>query len=308
MAVLLQLPAFFASCTKTREALPEDRQTIYIMNTKAAPQGAIDLFFFDTLGSERLDAYQQVVQWESDRPVYGMSGTGAGRLVALSGTAGETGRWADIRTYGHLQKHSFALSRESAASPLLSGELFLDEGTSRQVSLDLRPLLSAIRFRSVACDFSGRAYAGQRLQILSVFLSYAGSESLPLAAGGDGELLSWINPGYLDSAAVRALPQPDMLWQRGCGTVGDERVFPEQTFYCYPGANTHLVLEAQVGDIRCYYPIPLPPLQRDTCLQLDVTLRLMGSPDPDTPTVSGAVVLETQILPWEEREPCTVLF
>ena len=305
LTAVMQFPAFLSSCT--RESAPLQQTQIKIeWTTKGPAPEAIDLFFFDTLGVQLLDSYQQLLL-PQDKP-FGVSGSGPQRLVALSGKAGEKGRWAQIRTYGNLRKHSFSLARESVSSPLLCAEVLLQEGTSRQTRVHLRPMLTAIRLHSVSCDFSGRPYALSYFVNTQTFLSFAGSEYMPLGEEEGKEPVSWMNPGYLDTAAVRALPDPEMLWQKGLGEVGRKRIYPNRTFYCYPGNRTHLVLEGHIGETVCYYPIPLPPLTPDTCLDLDITLKRMGSPSPDIPAESGAVVVELTKRPWEEREPYTEIF
>ncbi len=304
LAAFLQSPAFFSSCTQ-ETLLPNTKAVLLSLDTKSSVPEAVDLFFFDTVGVQLLDSYQQVTDLQ--QTLYGLSGTGAKRLVALSGKTGEVDSWNRIRTYGDLCKHCFSLERDSARSPLLYGTLLLPDGASRQAVLELHPMLTAIRIRSVSCDFIGRPYVGGTFYNQQLFLTYAGSECLPLDTGDDGPV-SWMNPGYLDSVAVRRLPEPEMLWQDGCGEIGLQRIFPEKTFYCYPGTQTHLVLAGTIGPITCYYPIPLGDLKPHTCVELDITLRRMGSPSPDIPTVSGAFVLETQTLPWEEWEPYTVTY
>ena len=304
LAAFLQLPAFFSSCTPLAPPASGDNITLR-METKGPAPEAVDLFFFDTTGVQLLDSYQQVSHFSQN--IYGLSGTGVKRLVALSGQAGKTDVWAQVRTYGNLCKHSFSLERDSPDAPLLYGEILLADGASRQASVELRSMLTAIRLRSVSCDFSDRPYAQATFHHQQLFLTYAGSECLPLVAG-DGGLVSWMNPGHLDSTALARLPQPEMLSQDGCGEIGRERVYPGQTLYCYPGAPTQLVLAGCIGPITCYYPIPLGELVPDSCLQVDLTLRRMGSPSPDIPTESDAFTIETHTLPWEEREPYTVTY
>ncbi len=304
LAAILQLPAFFTSCT--REPLSASRDYTVLWDCKSPVPEAVDLFFFDTTGVQLLDSYQQITNLQQS--VYGLSGTGAKRLVALSGATGQTDAWAQIRSYGNLCKHSFSLDRDSPDAPLLYGELLLADGASRQATVELRSMLTAIRLRSVSCDFRDRPYAQATFLLQQLFLTYAGSECLPLKSAGDGGLVSWLNPGYLDSTAVQGLPHPEMLLQEGCGEIGRQRIYPDQTLYCYPGAATHLVLAGSIGADACYYPIPLGELLPDTCLQVDVTLRRMGSPSPDIPTESGAFTIETHTLPWEAREPYTVSF
>ena len=234
LAAFLQFPAFFSSCTQDIDRKEEEVQLL--LTTKSAGPEAVDLFFFDTLGIQRLDAYQQISDWS--QTVYGLSATGVKRLVALSGKSGDQAAWSSIRTYGDLCKHRFSLERESVRSPLLYGELLLKDGVSRRAQMELHPMLAAIRLRSVSCDFSGRPYVNGNFLCKQLFLTYAGSECLPLGQG-DGGPVSWLNPGFLDSTAVRQLPDTSLVWQRGFGAVGRQRTYPDRFFYCYPGADTH---------------------------------------------------------------------
>lgn len=318
LTAFLQFPAFVCSCTPVWEALrPQQRTQIYIQWSKNPIPDAIDLFFYDTLGARKLDSYQQILPSAGEGPVYGLSGPGAKRLVALSGTVGSLPYWQEIDTYGNLCKLSFSLEREQPESPLLAGECLLEDGVSRLADLPLQTSLCAIRIRSVSCDFSDRPYANYPFRNNKLFLSYAGTECHPLNPG-DGYPVSWINPGRLDSAAVRRLPRPEMVLQEGLGELGPERCYPPNlVFYCYANPAressmgqpvTHLVLEGDIGPVHCYYPIPLPGLEAARCYQLDITLRRMGSPDPDIPTHSGSFLLEHQVLPWETYAPYTVLF
>lgn len=294
LPALLQGPAFFSSCS--RAECPQQRQIV--LKTSGPPTDAIDLFFFDTLGIQRLDAYQQL----SEPPYYGLSGIGAKRVVALS--ARESSDWLDINTYGNLCKHIFSLERESPDKPLLVGEALVEDGASRTLPLHLHTMLSAIRLRSIACDFSGRPYAGKPFGCGRIFLTYAGAECLPI--GPESRTVSLVNLGDADSVALRALLHPEMLLQKGCGDIEAQRTYPERTFYCYPSDGVHLVLEGILDGYTCYYPIPLPPLEASACLILDLTLQRMGSPSPDIPVQSGMVLMETQTLPWEERVTYTI--
>lgn len=307
LAAFMQFPAFF-SCTPAPAVADTHQGTqIYIQCTKNPTAEALDLFFFDTLGVQALDAYQQVLHFQPGEPVYGLSSAGPKRLAALSGTAGVTEPWLWINNYGNLCKHTFSLERDSPRHPLVSGEILLEDGASRQAFLPLQPMLAAIRIRSVSCDFSGRPYASAFFSNNKLFLSYAGSECRPLGPGGGGAV-SWLNPGDVDSAAVLRLPAPEMVLQEGCGVVGPAGRLIDRDFYCYPHPDTRMVLEGHVDTVHCYYPIPLPQLESGRCLQLDITLRRMGSPDPDTPVTSGMVDLRTAILPWEEWKPYNVSF
>ena len=272
------------------------------------------MFFYDTLGAQKLDAYQQIGPME--QPVYAVSGSGPRKLVVLSGRKGALPEGQGMNTYGELCKLSFRLEQEQPNRPLLYGEALLDDGNSRQTNLALLTALCQIRIQSVSCDFSGHPYAASPFRNNRLYILYAGTESRPLGPG-DGYPVSWMNTGRLDSLAVAALPYPEMLMQAGAGAIGQERRYLLRDFYCYANPSreasagrpvTHLVLEGDIGETHCYYPIPLPGMQSATRYVLDLTLLRMGSPDPDIPVESGTYVLNGQVLPWEEADAATVLF
>lgn len=309
---LLQVPAFF-SCTPLLPAAAPQPGDIRIAWTRAsAPPEAVDLFFFDTLGVQPLDSYQQLTGLSGSD--YALSGVGAKRLVALSARPGTGREWLDIATYGNLCKHRFSLDREDPERPLLVGETLLEDGASRETTLPLRTMLSSVRIRTVSCDFSGKAYEGEAFVNSRLFLTYAATETLPLEAP-EGRAVSWMNLGDADSTAVLQLPFPEMLLQEGCGSIGRERKTVDRSFYCYPPAGkaedmpgTRLVLEGSVGGKPCYYPLELPSLAAGQCLLLDITLKRMGTPSPDIPARTTEAMLESRTLPWEERADYTVVF
>ncbi len=317
LAAILQLPAFFSSCTQEENTTSvHTKAQIYIQWSEIPTPDALDLFFFFTVEPMRLDAYQQVTGLDREMFTYALSGNGPRRLVALSGVAGDIYTWADIQTYGSLEKLRFSLEEEDPERPHLVGETLLEEAQSRQTRLTLLPMLCAIRIRSVAADFSGHPYAGIPFINNKLFLLNAGMEYMPLDKEADGPV-SWINLGSLDSLAVENLPHPEMLLQEGCGEVGTRRVYPDNLFYCYanpatedqPGRpQTRMVLEGNIGPVTCYYPINLPGMEPGRCYQLDLTLTRMGSPDPDIPCESGTVIVEAETVPWERWDPETLLF
>lgn len=317
LAVFLQLPAFFSSCSL--EEMPADVHTkaqIYIQWSENPTPEALDLFFFHTEEPMRLDAYQQVAGLDQSLFTYALSSSGPRHLAIVSGRVGDIFSWSGIQTYGSLGKLRFSLEEEDPERPKLTGETFLEEAQSRQVHLTLHPMLCSIRIRSVAADFSGHPYAGVPFHNNKLFLVNAGTECIPF--GEDrGRPVSWMNMGGLDSLSVMGLLHPEMLLQEGCGMVDSHRQYPEKVFYCYanPAAEdlpghpvTRMVLEGSIGPTTCYYPINLPDMKPGTCYQLDLTLTRMGSPDPDIPVESGTVIIEAGTVPWNATEPETLLF
>ena len=302
LAAIMQFPAFFSACTPLRESAPaRNGRQIYITWTNNPIKDTVDLFFFDTSGTRLLDAYQRVCA-PGAQSVAGLSLSGVKRLVALRGLSSGAEQWYRVRNYSDLSKTSFLLENDAPQDPLLWGEVLLEDASYRDISLALSPLLTRIHLRSVSCDFSTQPYSDFCFFNKHLYLSYAGAECRPLGAGDSPEPFSWLNPGFLDSAAVLRLPHPEMLLQEGLGDIGPERIFPDREFYCYPGRQTCLVLGGRVGADICYYPIPLRDLRPGQTYELDITLLRKGAPDPDMPVESGTVLLETFTEPWTREE------
>ena len=301
VTAFLQCPAFLSSCTEPGEAVVPARveAQIYLQVTKNPTPATVDLFFFEPDGAQNLDAYQQAELSLGGSAVYGLSGAGPRRLVALSGLSSTRRDWYDIRNYGSLSKYTFSLEDDSPAAPLLVGETDIPDGASRRVSLTLHPMLSCIRIRSVCADFTGRSYAGQAFHNDQIYLSYAGTECFPVG-GGDRLPVSWANAGALDSASVARFPHPEFLVQEGVGDIGPGRRYPECRLYCYPHPDLRLVLSGRVMGEMCYYPIPLNGLEPGTEYALDITLYRMGTPDPETPAEPGVFDADAGTLPWEK--------
>ena len=314
LSAFLQCPAFFCGCTTFESGAPVRKaQQIYIQWSKNPRPEAIDVFFFDTSGARNLDAYQRV-QLNDAAAAYGLSCRGGRQLVALSASPDTLLPWARIRTYSDLCKYRFSLTADSPERPLLSGEVLLEDGASRRVGLTLRSHLVSVRLRSVSCDFRDRPYAGTLFRNDLIYLQYAGAEVRPLGTG-NGAPVSFLNPGWLDSAAVLSLPRPELLLQPGVGEVGPERVVADRTFWCYANPAreaalgspvTRLVLEGVCAGKRCYYPIELPGLRAGCSYEISLTLRAMGSPDPDLPVRGDTVLIETATVPWEVSAPCII--
>jgi hypothetical protein len=179
-------------------------------------------------------------------------------------------------------------------------------GTMGQVVL--RPMLAKIVLRSIACDFTGRAYAGERLQDVRAYLTYASQECRPFAP--EDPPSSWLNAGRLDEAGTAALAHPEAVLRDLAASLGG-RIYPAAGFLCYPNPSdgsefgspvTRLVIEGKLRGTTYYYPIDLPGLKADVQYRLDVTLTRAGTTDPDTPAVAGSIHLESQVLDWDGRD------
>ena len=305
---LWHLPAFLLlACTPQvlpEESAPAARTTqIYINAVGQTNIQGLDLLFFQDAPLFRLDAYQHLDGLSGSR-VTGTSSTAAQKLIILSNYPTDTYAWSSIRSLESLADLPFRLADEDPAAPMLYGESAA--GTMSQVTL--RPMLAKVTLRSIACDFSERAYAGERLQDVRAYLTYASETCRPFAP--EDPPSSWLNAGRLDEAGTAALAHPETVLQTLTASLGG-RIYPSAGFYCYPnpadGSSfgspvTRLVIEGKLQGTTYYYPIYLPGLEADVQYRLDVTLTRAGTTDPDTPAVAGSIRLESQVLDWDGRD------
>ncbi len=305
---LWHLPAFLLlACTPQvlpDESAPAARKTqIYINAVGKTNIQGLDLLFFQDGPLYRLDAYQHLNRISGSR-VTGTSSTAAQKVVILSNYPIDAYAWSGIRSLGSLADLPFRLADEDPAAPMCFGE----SATGSMGMVTLRPMLAKITLRSIACDFSGRAYAGERLQDVRAYLTYASQECRPFSP--EDPPSSWLNAGRLDEAATSALAHPETVLQTLTASLGG-RIYPSAGFYSYPNPSdgatfgspvTRLVIEGKLRGTTYYYPIDLPGLEADVQYRLDVTLTRAGTTDPDTPAVAGSIHLESQVLDWDGRD------
>jgi len=309
---LWHLPAFFlAACTP--QNAPDDivpgmrKAQIYILPAGKATVNGLDLLFFQDGPLFLLDAYQHFDAVQGNR-VTAAASSAARTVVALSGYPAGPSAWSGIRSYDSLADVRFRLEDEDPDSPILSGTG--EAGGTR--TMVLRPMLSRILLRSIACDFSGRAYAGERLADVRAYLTYASRECRPFSP--EDIPVSWLNAGHLDETETATLSHPEIVLADLASSLGG-RIYPSRPFHCYPNPSdgsefgrpaTRLVIEGKLRGTTYYYPIDLPGLEADKQYRLDVTLTRAGTTDPDTPAATGSVSVESRILDWDGRELDTV--
>ena len=261
------------------------------------------MLFFQDEPLLRLDAYQHLEGVQGNR-VSGTSSTAARTVVILSNYPSSSFPWSSIRSYESLGDLPFRLEDENPSAPMMYG--ISEAGKMDRVVL--RPMLAKVTLHSVACDFTGRAYAGEKLQDVRAYLTNASEECRPFAP--DDTPSSWLNAGRLDETATAALSHPETVLQALTPSLGG-RIYPDACFYCYPNPSdgtefgspaTRLVIEGKLRGTTYSYPSELPGLKADAQYRMDVTLTRAGTTDPDTPAVAGSVRLEGRVLDWDGRE------
>ena len=302
------LPAFLLiACTPLyapEEPAPRVRKAqIYIYPTGKTSIQGLDLLFFQDGPLYRLDAYQHLDAISGNR-VTGTSSTAARQVVILSGYPSDVYPWSSVRSLESLADLPFRLEDEEPAAPMLYG--VSDAGSMSEVVL--RPMLAKVTLRSIACDFSGRPYAGERLQDVRAYLTNVRQECRPFSSKDRSAV--WLNAGRLDEAGTATLSHPETVLRDLTPSLGG-RIRPEASFYGYPNPSdgtqfgspvTRLVIEGKLRGVTYYYPIDLPGLEADVQYRLDVTLTRAGTTDPDIPAVAGSIRLESRVLDWDGRD------
>lgn len=238
----------------------------------------------------------------SGNRVTGTSSSAAETVVALSNYPDTS--WSGLRTFASLSDLSFRLENENPSAPMMYGT----GRTGRSGTITLQPMLARITIRSVACDFSTRPYASEKLQQVKAYLTYASRECRPFAQ--DASPSSWLNAGHLDEVETASFSHPEAILREISPALGG-RIYPKIDFYCYPNPSdgqefgrpvTRLVLEGILQGTTYYYPIDLPGLEGNVQYQMDITLTRAGTTDPDTPAESGSIRIEKTVMDWDGRE------
>ena len=73
-------------------------------------------------------------------------------------------------------------------------------------------------------------------------------------------------------------------------------------FYGYANAGatkTRLVVEADIAGRTYYYPVTMTSLERNKAYTVALTIRNLGSDDPDKPVEKGSVSVSISVAGWE---------
>ena len=249
----------------------------------------LELYFFDDDPLQELDSYRHA---EADGTVLEILSRGGGKLaVALANVAPPD---ALPRSWFALQSRMQRIEAEDPARPAMSGSALFQAGEDSGLSLRLRPLLGRITLRSIRCDFSGKPYAGARLEKVRAYLINVSDEISLIDE--EPQPHSWAHQGALSEEALRRMAHPELI----CAPLpdlGPQTLYPSLSLYAYPNAPaveglgqpaTRLVIEGILQGHICYYPVNVP-VRRDTELILDLEITRFGTSDPDTPAGSEMI-------------------
>lgn len=213
-----------------------------------------------------------------------------------------------------------ALDDNAPGRLLMFGEASLLPSTGNRVaSIPVRRLVSRVDVQGVSVDFSQwPAWTGKTLLLKHIYLTNAYKTT---TYGADNDSVSpvcsaWYNTlGWHGGGAVSAAMDA-LLGDRDINTSVDA-LHPyslSHSFYFYPNPveeddrrndawtprRTRLVLEASVDGETFYYPIDIPPMERNSiCAARNLVIRGPGFSHPEGGTVAGGI-LEVD---WDTADP-----
>lgn len=284
-----------------------------------------DIFVFDDDRRKRLDTYQRIPVVNGKIDAVATSGP---KLIAvIINSRRDKSDWSHIDSWSALTGEHTYIIYESKGAPLLSGTIRSDGQHHQQCDLELTPILSRVVLRSILCDFTGKAYEGEKLKNARVYLTNVSAYCSILEESG-ASVVETINTAGLNPSDMALLNSPGLLESRLPSSIGITPVRTDTELFCYPnrcreetlGSRfTRLVIEGSIRGITYYWPIDInredfaqvhgeAGVGRNTSYIYDIKITRTGSFDPDVPVSPADVEISCEVLPWVDMEETRELF
>ena len=284
---------------------------------------SLDIFIFEDDAQGRLDSYQQnTIDPKGDYRVAVASTKGKKRIVMIANSHKDRKHWAGIRTYEGLAREKASLYEEDISFPTMYGEAVFSAEDGVERTITLRPLVSEIHLGSIRCDFSGREYEGEKLKDVKVYLTNVNAECRIMQEHGF-DVGTTVNTGHLNHMELEKFRHPELIY-RPLGTdVGYEIFDTGIRLYSYPNESadetpgspfTMLVIEGTIKGKTWYYPIAInrdagnTGIGRNCSYTYNITILRTGSTDPGAAVSAETVLINSQILSWDERNEEEIAF
>ena len=276
----------------------------------------MDIFAYNPANGYRIDSYSRIAYAPEIQLTLT---TGPKRLVVLYGVDTSRLGYTDIVSMEQLQQVCGRLEEEHPETPLLSGTADVDAGVNPRTSVTLTPLLTRIRVSRLTADFAGRSYEGALVDSIRIYLTNVSCRCSLLAEEGV-RAQEFVNYGRWSEEDIRSFASPEMLCDTLDGTLTATPRSLTTCLYCYPNQNpeeaagspfTRLVVECRINGERFYYPLNIgrgtwkaaglaEGISRGKTYDFDISLRHLGSRDPDTVVEWAAAGVFINIEEWEE--------
>ena len=295
-------------------AAPKSSCLLRLEAPAGTAEDSVDVFAYNPDNDDRIDSYSRIPLRQTAELTLT---TGRKRLVVLAGMDVSALTYADISTFESLGRVCARLEKEHPQRPILSGTVETEPGVRPQAALTLEALMTRIHIASLRADFSGQPYAGAVLDSVRIYLTNVCC-TCPLLEQERHPSLQFCNYGRLDEEELQRFAQPSMLLWDVPGQIGADARPVDALLYCYPNREaqegpgtpfTRLVIECVILGERFYYPFNLgrtagfgAGVVRNRTYRLDITLRRLGSRDPDTVVEPQDVGILLQREDWKEME------
>ncbi len=321
------LPAILYSCTGTAEPLKPagTKSSLYIIQTAEQPAiRNMDIFTFRDDRLQKLDSYQRyddMTEWKN----MVISGSGKRIITVIANSRYCRDDWTRMNSRSYLKQMSVSLEEETREYAAMTGEINIDTGERLPVigKMTLHPFASEIMLNSISCDFSGKAYAGEKLSDVRIYLTNVNAEC-GLLEDETSSPKRIINAGRLSEDDLEGFMQPDLIIRDIREEIGPVVMYPDIRLWCYqsnhsqetPGSPyTRLVIEGKVSGQTYYWPINInrdteeeAGIWRNRRYIFDITITRKGSLNPDRPVKTGDIIIKQEIKEWEERKEYEVAF
>ncbi len=322
--LLGMLPAFFYSCAPTVEdtfSTTVEPVTKLSFQTALTEIKTLDIFVFKDDSRQKLDCYQR---FDNMDEWYGtvVSGSGERTVTALANSPYRREDWFAMNSRQYLNKIHVSLEDELRGFPVMVGERPVN-ASDITPELFLKPLTGEVRLNSISCDFTGKAYAGEKLSDTKVYLTNVNAEC-PILEDEISPPIRIINAGRFKEEDTEKFREPTIIIQEIDGRIGRDTVYPDISLLCYqsnhpketPGTPyTRLVIEGKISGRTYYWPINI---NRDTeyeagvwrgrSYSYDIRITRKGSSDPDMPVEAAALIIKQEVKEWKEKEEYEVRF
>lgn len=229
--------------------------------------------------------------------------------TTISCTAGPRTVWAfancpdfsAVTTEAELRAKVSLLASNSTDSFEMSGSKDVEISAGSSVDVEVSRVVSRIVLKKVTADFKSAALSGKTFKINSIYLVNVAAKSdylLPSDYAPDAFFNLGSNLSGTEEAKVKGL-----IYDECNSTVSGGVYDTPHYFYAYPNpgttVSTRLVIEAEIGDEKNYYPITLPALSRNNSYEInELVITRQGSDDPDVPVSFTDVTFSITVNPW----------
>ena len=317
LTTLLLLPALF-SCNEYETAV-----TKVSVGLSEGSGGQLDIFTFNTGKTGHLESYQHY-DHHHGTSVELSSESGEKHIFICSNGQRDIYGWAAVNSVESLDKIQIELCRETRTNLCATGSGIIKAGNGIVQQVEMRKMASEIVLNSLRCDFSGKAYEGQEISDMCIYLTNVTSHC-SITAEEDIVPAGIVNSGGLDMEDLEGFADPSILYRRLDKPIGSEKNALSLSFICYPNESrsegpgtpfTRLVIEGSIGNERYWWPISInrsaaaesPGISRGCRYIYNITITGKGTSDPDVPISADMAEIHMNAMPWREMEEQKEMF